>query len=45
MNCIDRVISSLGEKVTLPILSSMVEQMLTISQDWRVIHAALMGLS
>ena len=45
MNSIDRLISAVGEKITLPILSSMVEQMLSQAQDWRIRHAALMALS
>ncbi len=44
MNAIDRIIDSVGDKETLPVLSSTVEKLLQ-HQDWRYNYAAIMALS
>lgn len=44
MNAIDRIIDSIGDKETLPILSATVEKLLQHS-DWRYNFSAIMALS
>merc|ERR1712048_717860 len=44
MNCIDRLIAHVGNKVMLPHLSDCVAKMLN-SDDWKMKNAALMALS
>ncbi|EGR31191.1 hypothetical protein IMG5_116170 [Ichthyophthirius multifiliis] len=44
MNAIDRIIDSVGDKETLPILSQTVEKLLQHA-DWRYNYAAIMALS
>ena len=44
MNAIDRIIDSVGDKETLPILSKTVEKLLA-HQDWRYNYAAIMAIS
>jgi len=44
MQGVDRLISSIGEKVMLPILGSVVQEMV-VQQDWRYKNAAIMALS
>jgi len=44
MNAIDRIIDSVGDKETLPILSATVEKLLQHS-DWRYNFSAIMALS
>ena len=44
MQGVDRLISSIGEKIMLPILGSVVQEMV-VQQDWRYKNAAIMALS
>ena len=44
MSSIDRLIDCLGEKVMLPILSGVVQQLFQ-HQDWRYKYSAIMALS
>jgi len=44
IQCVDRLISSIGEKVMLPILGELVQQMMQ-NNDWRYKNAAIMALS
>lgn len=44
IQCVDRLISSIGEKVMLPILGELVQQMMQ-NNDWRYKNAAVMALS
>jgi len=44
MNAIDRIIDSVGDKETLPILSATVEKLLQ-HPDWRYNFSAIMALS
>ena len=44
-SCIDKIISAVGEQKCLPILSSLVEQMISNKDDWRYKNAALMAFS
>lgn len=42
---IDKIISAVGEAKCLPLLSSLVEQMMANQSDWRYKNAALMAFS
>ncbi len=44
MNAIDRMISAIGEKELLPVLSLTIQKLLE-SNDWRYKYAAIMALS
>jgi len=43
--CVDRLVSSVGEEITLPLLSQLVQNVLMNTEDWRYKNAGLMALS
>lgn len=43
--CVDRLVSSVGEEIMLPLLSVLVQNTLANDQDWRYKNAGLMALS
>lgn len=44
-SCIDNIVAAVGESKCLPILSGIVNQLMTNDQDWRYKNAALMAFS
>lgn len=43
--CVDRLVSSIGEEIMLPLLSTLVQNTLANTVDWRFKNAGLMALS
>jgi len=43
--CIDKIISAVGDSITLPILSEIVQQTVANTEDWRYKNAGLMAFS
>lgn len=43
--CVDRLVSSIGEEIMLPLLSQLVQTTLSNNDDWRFKNAGLMALS
>lgn len=43
--CVDRLVSSVGEEIMLPLLSQLVQTTLANTDDWRYKNAGLMALS
>lgn len=43
--CVDRLVSSIGEETMLPLLSTLVQNTLANTEDWRFKNAGLMALS
>lgn len=43
--CVDRLVSSIGEEIMLPLLSTLVQTTLANNDDWRFKNAGLMALS
>lgn len=43
--CVDRLVSSIGDEVMLPLLSTLVQATLSNDSDWRYKNAGLMALS
>jgi hypothetical protein len=43
--CVDRLVSSIGDEVMLPLLSTLVQNTLANTTDWRYKNAGLMALS
>jgi len=43
--CVDRLVSSIGDEIMLPLLSTLVQATLANNQDWRYKNAGLMALS
>lgn len=43
--CVDRLVSSIGEEIMLPLLSTLVQNTLANNTDWRFKNAGLMALS
>jgi hypothetical protein len=43
--CVDRLVSSVGEEIMLPLLSMLVQNTLANNDDWRYKNAGLMALS
>ena len=43
--CVDRLVSSIGDEIMLPLLSTLVTATLANDQDWRYKNAGLMALS
>ena len=43
--CVDRIVSSVGEDVILPLLSTLVQNTLANTTDWRYKNAGLMAFS
>jgi hypothetical protein len=43
--CVDRLVSSIGEEIMLPLLSTLVANTLANETDWRYKNAGLMALS
>ena len=43
--CVDRLVSSVGEEIMLPLLSQLVQNTLANTTDWRYKNAGLMALS
>ena len=43
--CVDRLVSSIGEEIMLPLLSTLVQNTLANTTDWRYKNAGLMALS
>ena len=43
--CVDRLVSSVGEEIMLPLLSQLVQNTLANTDDWRFKNAGLMALS
>lgn len=43
--CIDKIISAVGDKICLPLLSAVVNDCIANDQDWRYKNAALMAFS
>jgi hypothetical protein len=43
--CVDRLVSSIGEEIMLPLLSTLVQATLGNNEDWRYKNAGLMALS
>ena len=43
--CVDRLVSSIGEEIMLPLLSTLVQNTLANNDDWRYKNAGLMALS
>eukprot|EP00347_Sterkiella_histriomuscorum_P012526 403368238 len=43
--CVDRLVSSVGEEIMLPLLSQLVQNTLANDEDWRYKNAGLMALS
>jgi hypothetical protein len=44
-SCVDRLVSSIGDEIMLPLLSTLVTATLSNNQDWRYKNAGLMALS
>ena len=44
-SCVDRLVSSIGEEIMLPLLSTLVQNTLANNDDWRYKNAGLMALS
>ena len=42
---VDRIISSVGEKVCIPLISQLIQNTIANDSDWRYKHAGLMALS
>jgi importin-5 len=43
--CVDRLVSSIGDEIMLPLLSTLVQNTLANTTDWRYKNAGLMALS
>jgi importin-5 len=43
--CVDRLVSSIGDEIMLPLLSTLVQNTLANNDDWRYKNAGLMALS
>ena len=43
--CVDRLVSSIGDEIMLPLLSTLVQATLANTEDWRYKNAGLMALS
>jgi hypothetical protein len=43
--CVDRLVSSIGDEIMLPLLSDLVQNTLANNDDWRFKNAGLMALS
>jgi hypothetical protein len=43
--CVDRLVSSIGDEIMLPLLSTLVQATLANNDDWRYKNAGLMALS
>jgi importin-5 len=43
--CVDRIVSSVGENIILPLLSTLVQNTLSNTVDWRYKNAGLMAFS
>jgi hypothetical protein len=43
--CVDRLVSSVGEDIILPLLSTLVQNTLANTTDWRYKNAGLMAFS
>ena len=43
--CVDRLVSSIGDEIMLPLLSQLVQNTLANNDDWRYKNAGLMALS
>ena len=43
--CVDRLVSSIGDEIMLPMLSTLVQNTLANNDDWRYKNAGLMALS
>jgi hypothetical protein len=43
--CVDRLVSSIGDEIMLPLLSTLVTATLANDSDWRYKNAGLMALS
>ena len=43
--CVDRLVSSVGEEIMLPLLSQLVQTTLQNDSDWRYKNAGLMAFS
>jgi hypothetical protein len=43
--CVDRIVSSVGEDVILPLLSTLVQNTIANTTDWRYKNAGLMAFS
>lgn len=43
--CVDRLVSSVGEDVILPLLSTLVQNTISNTTDWRYKNAGLMAFS
>jgi len=44
-NCVDRLVSSLGDQLMLPLIGQLVMTTMANTQDWRYKHAGLMAFS
>ena len=44
-SCVDRIVSSVGEDIILPLLSTLVNNTLSNNEDWRYKNAGLMAFS
>ncbi len=44
-SCVDRLVSSVGEEIMLPLLSQLVQNTISNDSDWRFKNAGLMALS
>jgi len=44
-NCVDRLVSSIGEEVMLPLIGTLVLNTISNDSDWRYKHAGIMAFS
>lgn len=44
-SCVDRLISSVGEDIAVPLISQLIQNTIANETDWRFKHAGLMALS